>query len=288
MQDKEPLEFEELAEYLEQPQATAHAQIRRRLLTSPLSRQRADLAWRIRQTLRENPQSVLGEVTDEAALTAEMRTQLQSLRAGELDAGHAASLRARLHADSRLMREALHCSVAQGVPRKRTARQLLGNWLRQLSHWRVPVWTAAATATALVLAVVLLMPLGGSEDDGLRLAAYRDDATIRFAAKDTLPGLGFFSDAQTETQPFAGVNVQLRGSELIMNWPDVAGAQGYTVQLLVMEAGRQREIATREVAISAATITNLRPLTGQRYVWVISGTTEDQRRFATRGGFVLQ
>ena len=61
-----------------------------------------------------------------------------------------------------------------------------------------------------------------SEDGGLRLAAYRDDPVIRFAAQDTLPGLGFFADAQTETQPFADVSVQLRGDELVMDWPEVS------------------------------------------------------------------
>jgi hypothetical protein len=290
MQDKEPLKFEEIAEYLEQPEAAAHTQYRRRLLASPLSRERADRAWRIQQTLREDPQSVIPEIGDETALTPAMREELQSLRDGTLNEERRASLRERLQADPRLLREALHYSVGEGAPREHAAsvRKPIGAWLAQLSAWRVPAWAAAGTAAALVLAVVLITPSGVSEEGGLRLAAYRDDPVIRFAAQDTLPGLGFFADAQTETQPFADVSVQLRGNELVMDWPEVAGARGYTVQLLVTEQGRQREVAKVETAASSAVIGEIKPVTGRRYVWVISGTAAGQRKFATRGGFVLQ
>jgi hypothetical protein len=60
------------------------------------------------------------------------------------------------------------------------------------------------------------------------------------------------------------------------------------VQLLVTEQGRQREIANVEVSASSAVIGEIQPVTGRRYVWVISGTAAGQGSFATRGGFVLQ
>ena len=290
MQDQEPLTFEEIAEYFEQPDAAAHDQFRRRLLASPLSRKRADLAWRIQQTLREDPQCVAPEIGEEVSLTAALRGELLALRAGTLDAERGARLRSQLQADPRLLREALHYSVAEGTSPEARApgRTPILNRVKQLTGWRVPVWAAAAAIVVLVLAVVLVAPLGVERDDGLRLAAYRDDPVIRFAAQDTLPGLGFFTDAQTETHPFADVDVRLSGSGLVMDWPEVAGAQGYTVQLLVMEQGRQQEIARLEVTSSSAVVDDLRPVSGQRYVWMISGTTVEQRRFATRGGFVLQ
>jgi len=290
MQDEALLEYELIAEYLEQPQAAAHAEYRRRLLTSRFSRRRTDLAWRLQQTLRDDPQSFVPEVGDETALTPALRGELQLLQAGTLDEERSASLRARLQADPRLLREALHYSVVETAPGGRAApvRKPVGAWLAQLFAWRAPVWAAAGTAAVLVLAVALIRLPGIGADGGLRLAAYRDDPVIRFAAQDSLPGLGFFADAQTEAQPFADVRVQLRGSDLVMDWPDVAGARGYTVQLLVTEQGRQREIAKVDVAASSAVIDDIQPVTGRRYVWVISGTSAGQRTFATRGGFVLQ
>lgn len=286
MQDEEPLEFETLVEYLEQPEAVAHAQTRRRLLASAESRRRADLAARVQHTLREQPQCIVDESADDVSLTAELREQLQSLRAGRLDAESSARLRSRLQSDPRLLREALHASVAEAAIRAPAAsdRHSPTEWVRRLLDWRVPAWAAAAAV--LVLAVTLVAPFDRGERDGLRLAAYRDDATIRFAGKDTLPGVGFFAGAASDTRPFADVDLQLSGRELRMDWPDVVGARSYTVQLLVVESGKQREVAVREVDASEATLT-LQPVTGQRYVWMISGTT-DQHRFATRGGFVLQ
>lgn len=290
MKQQDPLDFEEVAEYLEQPEAVAHAGFRRRLLESRLSRRRVDLAWRVRNTLRGDPQCVMHEGLGESALTPALRRELELLAAGQLDSERRAGLHERLQADPDLLREALHFSLAErGTPGPAAALQRRpGRWLERMFTWRVPAWAAAATAVVLVLAVLVLAPHGVPGDRGVQIAGYRDDPVIRFAGEDALPGLGFFADAQTETQPFGDVQVRLKGEGLAMSWPQVPGASGYTVRLFVVEQSSQREIAKVDVTTNSAVLEPVALDAERRYVWVISGATDGKRKFATRGGFVLR
>ncbi len=290
MKEPDPLDFEEVAEYLEQPEAVAHAGFRRRLLESRLSRRRVDLAWRVRNTLRSDPQCVMREGHGESALTPALRRELQLLAAGQLDSERRASLHERLQADPDLLREALHFSFAErGKPEPAAREQRRFElWLERLLAWRVPAWAAAATAAVLMLAVLVLAPYGVPDDRGLQIAGYRDDPVIRFAGEDALPGLGFFADAQTETRPFGNVQVRLQDEGLAMSWPQVPGASGYTVRLFVVEQSSQREVAKVDVATNSAVLESVALQAARRYVWVISGATDSKRKFATRGGFVLR
>ena len=169
MKPQKPLEFEEIAEYLEQPEAPGNADIRRRLLESEVSRRRTDLTTRVQTLLREDPQSVVSQTGDDSSLTAELRTELEALRTGQLDDKQSARLRRRLHDDPSLLREALHYTFTQNATgRVDDSGQPWRTWVAQAFAWRVPVW-AAAGATALL---VLGPQAGFSLADELQLPAY--------------------------------------------------------------------------------------------------------------------
>jgi hypothetical protein len=165
------------------------------------------------------------------------------------------------------------------------------HWLRNLLAWRPQAWLVLPVTAAAVfaLAVVVLPSLEIHATNEPLIAAYQDDAGVRFEqAAEAAPGLGFFHGATETTAPFGGMRFDYRpASGLTMSWEPIAGARDYTVQVALVEPQGKRVVAERNTTQPAAEFEQLNVEAGRRYQWTLSGTTAEGARFHTSGGFVL-
>ncbi len=171
-----------------------------------------------------------------------------------------------------------------------------GHWLNSLWQWfNTPstTWITASVTAGITMAVVLVVLQAelapNSERAGLNLAAYQDDATIYFTATDrAMPGIGFFNTAGLKQQPYAHPEISLLNqNELRLQWPSVARAQLYRLQVYRFDQGERQLLHELQTESNNASIKLAEaPVTG-RYEWVLSGATGDQQSFSTRGGFVI-
>jgi hypothetical protein len=153
---------------------------------------------------------------------------------------------------------------------------------------RVPLWTAMPTAALVagVLAVFLIFPYK-SQQSRLEIARYRDNPVIQFRSPHQGPGLGFFHTPPAGVAPFEEVTVSLAGAgRLEIVWPPVPQATAYRLQLSRFEAGAAIPVGDHQTARTRVAFEGLEIVPGQRYVWVLSGKTTDNKMFQAQGGFV--
>jgi hypothetical protein len=145
--------------------------------------------------------------------------------------------------------------------------------------------TAALVAGGLALGLLFFHP---SPKGGLEIARYRDLPVIQFTSPLQGPGVGFFHTAPASVAPFDDVAVSLEGpGRLSIAWPPVSQATGYRIQLSRIEAGDAVLLKASETPDPRVVFEGLEFVPGQRYVWMLSGTTTDQTRFQAQGGFVF-
>ncbi len=154
---------------------------------------------------------------------------------------------------------------------------------------RIPLWTAIP-AGALVAGgmATCLFIFFASPVEHLQIAHYRDSPEIRFSSPHEGPGLGFFHTIPARRAPFQDVRVSLDGEGIVrITWPNVPLAEFYRIQVVRYANGapiKVREVTTTETRVN---LEGLEILPGQRYVWMLSGSTTDKSAFHAEGGFVF-
>lgn len=218
-------------------------------------------------------------------------------------------LKAALHAITH--EQAMSSALATSEPASvaPVADSPLSIWLAKAKQWlnhslpaREPSWvTNGGIAAFLLVGVVMFAGVFNIFSDQHQLAYYQDAPGISFS-NDNIPdvGVGFFAAANSMKEPFAGITVtDYDGDEIQLEWPSVEGAKFYTIEIVKIRSGVSSVVAKKQLsgdklvgttdAIQTAELSWQTPMTEfeGRYEWVLSGQTEDQRRFAAQGGFVI-
>lgn len=223
----------------------------------------------------------------------------ERLRAEELMANDPTALRSALHyaTHSRAMQRQLDLAVDSGVtaamdrPGRESNQWSLWHWIRSLFNWSPPAWIAVPVTAVLVLVVTLMVnpvPHSGPPP-ALTIASYRDNPVIRFSDINAItPGVGFFSNAKQTVRPYANIYVTISEADrLTIKWPAIESVSDYTMDLYLIIDGKKSSVAKLNTRQTVAVFEQHDVVSGHRYEWNLFGTTNDGKRFAAMGGFVV-
>lgn len=120
------------------------------------------------------------------------------------------------------------------------------------------------------------------------LIAYQDNPVIQFKREQSLPGIGFFSDANKTVKPYGRIRAGITdNSDIHLSWPSVDNAMSYTMHLKVFVRGQQLSVGKVSTTTTQASFKRVANDSGQRYVWRLNGKTANGKLFSTKGGFVI-
>lgn len=275
-----------ILEYLKAPDAVDQGDLRLHLAGCHACRRRADLVAMLRDR---------GHCLDSG--TDQVDPRVADLVGGNLAAGEAESLRREIKQDPAALRAALHYAsharamreIAEPASGDRIGSKWLKSLLRGLS-FEAPLWQVApALAVVMTVAVLVFNQFDPERNtQAMRIVAFQDNPVLQFSSHETQPGIGFFSQADADSRPFAGMTIELQADDrLRLSWPEIPGASDYNLKLQVFRDGQTHLLARRQLKSTATEIQLDEPLTQHRYEWVLSGNTVDQGSFQVNGGFVI-
>lgn len=171
-----------------------------------------------------------------------------------------------------------------------------GNWMETISEWfrwQTSTWaTVSLTAVVtLTLTIMMIQPQGIAPNDieGVSIASYQDNNSIRFLSRNQLPGIGFFNAARQSTRPFENMQIKSKDNQTLeMTWKPVELATSYELSLFKISGGKKILLETFKAATTRADYSLAAEDYNQRFEWVLTGFTSDDQTFITEGGFVVQ
>ncbi len=218
------------------------------------------------------------------------------------------AMKAALHYQSHVDSMGAHLSrkVSRKVSRKQGAHQAehstrhtqgtfftdLWSYASQFFSIRLPVVYTITATVALFIAVFFLTLSPALQRNQTVIAAYQDNPTIQFTAKNKLPGVGFFSQSGNTSKPFEDIRVELVAMNTVkISWPEVDGAELYKMRIQVFNQGKKTLLKESSTQTNHTTF----QMEGEpqlinhnrRYEWVLYGNTADDRMFYASGGFVI-
>ena len=290
-------QLEQLLDYLENPKATEHTELRRHIAGCAQCRKQITGLNTLTETLSiavanvkmtEVPNKLIEDFVD-GKLKDPQRHEAQAKINQNKDA-----LKAALHyaTHSSAMRSAEKATQTHAT--SSTANTQTGLFQR-LFAWRppalttIPLTAAAAFALAITLLPVMVPLLDKQDDTTLAVAAFQDHAVLTLQAPEAdTPGMGFFNTAQQREAPFAGMQMQYDPqSGVTMHWPAVEAAKNYHLQLSVITNKGKQFLAETNSQLPQAYFKNLTLEAGRHYQWVLTGATESGLSFRTDGGFAV-
>jgi len=153
-----------------------------------------------------------------------------------------------------------------------------------------PAWVmvpATGFATVLMLMVINLQFQIEQNQDSNKIASYQDNAVIQFSARNTQPGIGFFSNARKNTKPFDNVTVSISGDgTLEIYWPPVENSLSYSILIKKIENEKTTAIAQQLLSVNRVKFKNIQLEKNRRYQWILTGKTVDNNSFYATGGFI--
>ena len=298
MNTKHP-ESEDLNDYLQQPQAQQFSALRLHLASCGECRTQLEVLSSLRQnypllqtvSIDEIQQQEIEDVVNGAGdVSTDNNSALEKIK------NNSATLKAALHfaSHSAAMSEVIQSEAQQHAdqPQKISVESGLKSLLTRLFEYQSPVWIPASISAALVMALaVLIIPLVDSPDKVLAdqsIVQYQDNPQIHFRSQDALPGIGFFSRAEEESQPYDGLRVSyIRPGIISLTWPKVDNAKQYKLRLQVIAQGKKNTLAEISTELNQTEIKLNVADINHRYEWTLSGSTRDGKTFITTGGFVI-
>lgn len=168
--------------------------------------------------------------------------------------------------------------------------------LSKFSNWisaPAPVWAGLATAAIVSIVATTLLVNNPAIDipqaDSTTLVSYQDDRNMRFFPKQTVPGIGFFNQANHYSKAFSDVEITLNDDgQVNLQWQTIEDATEYQLELYRFEQGAKTlegKLATTEP--HAAFNLQLESF-NQRFEWTLTGRTAKQEAFIVSGGFIIQ
>lgn len=268
-------------------------------------------ACRDQVTIITTLQNQWSQLSHQSSLTEDQQQMICDYLDGLLQTDEAEKAKVLINNQPDAMKAALHYqshvdSMAAQLSRKQGTHQAdhstrhaqgtfftnLLSYASQFFSIRLPmVYTITATV-ALFTAVFFLALSPALQRNQTVIAAYQDNPTIQFTAKNKLPGIGFFSQSGNTSKPFEDIRIELVSMNTVkISWPEVDGAELYKMRIQVFNQGK------KTVLIESATQTNQATFQmegepqlinhNRRYEWVLYGNTTDDRMFYASGGFVI-
>lgn len=273
------------------PDNARYAEVARHLAACQSCEAEVDRTRRVVVGLQQTTQlSSLARAGSEGHLNAEDVARY----VGAPQAEHAARWRAHLSGCNDCMRavmmyrtrrlEAKAPTGAGHHANTQTTPQTQGTlaWLRR----PIPLWSALpAPLAAGVLMAFGMIALIDRPSQSVIIANYQDDPRVIFSSAPNI-GHGFFSASDEDAKPYGGMSIGLDGAELRLSWPPVAGATTYDLRIIHHESQGETLVSQLTTQTPMATVRLPQIHAGKRYEWILSGTTEEAKRFVARGGFV--
>jgi len=155
-----------------------------------------------------------------------------------------------------------------------------------------PVWVSVPVTAALVFSITLMFTPVSNKTE-MTIVAYQDNPVIVFETlldntNQVPPGIGFFSAAKHQSEPFNSISIALTDNSILhLKWSPIRNAISYIINLYLID-GADRKLIGEVSAKTAEAVfskSNLQP--GRRYEWLITGKTKTNLSFQTQGGFVV-
>lgn len=169
-------------------------------------------------------------------------------------------------------------------------------WFGVINEWLVmqtSTWATMGVTAVVTLSITVFLLQQHSFDsnatDNISIASYQDNDVIRFFPRDQLPGIGFFNGAMQSSQSYQNLQISSDQHQMLkLSWKPVESASTYEFILYRFSRGEKKLLETFK---TRETFTHFQLGTAdynQRFEWVLSGHTSDDRTFVTSGGFIVQ
>jgi len=300
---------EQLSDYLQEPAADRFSDIRLHLMQCHVCRSQASLISEIRNNLeniRAEQDANMSEQDSELAELIANQT-IEQYVDDSLDPKTAVQVRKTIENNPRALKMALHyashsasMSRQEDVGLRSTSRDVvtqsgstqqqgIAGMFRQWISARIPLWmTVPVAAVAAGIFAVVILPQTTQFAQGPTVVAYQDNPTIQFRRMEPTPGIGFFANADKIVKPYQSATARVMDKDkLELVWPEVEGAVSYTLHVKIHRMGEYVSVDKITTKQNQAQFTRLQQDAGQRYVWSLSGKTQDGAMFSTKGGFVI-
>lgn len=214
----------------------------------------------------------------------------------ELAAPEKEALMVEIKNDPVMLKSALHSLsqqtdkselILQNKPQLSLSEEEHSGWLKNLiSSWLAIPLTAFAT---LMITILVFQIFGIAEqNNGISIASYQDNKTIRFLSQTKMPGIGFFSSARQQSEPFENLSISLSDrNELKLGWNPVKHAKDYNLSISRYSDGAKTTLKKMSTSQTHTTIPLTEPDFNRRLEWTLSGDTTQGKTFITSGGFVI-
>jgi len=166
-------------------------------------------------------------------------------------------------------------------------------WLGRLTEWfqwQTTTWTTVAVSTvmAVTLTALVLQGRNSATAPSITVASYQDNKIVRFLPKNDLPGIGFFTAANVTSKPFQSMQITYSDQQnLQLNWEPIKNVSEYDLSIYEFSQGEKKLQNKLSVSQTQASINLSHENYNQRFEWVLSGITNDDKSFITTGGFII-
>lgn len=226
------------------------------------------------QTIDEQQAELISRYLDGTASNHDIQQTEQLL------ASDASALKSALHYVSH--KSAADRDMSQAITQHSAFS--LKRYLGQLFMLQTPAWITAPVAAGFI--GLLSYNLIQHDPSEYQIASYQDNPVVTFTMPT--PGIGFFTEAGSQQQPYAGMTVKLTDEQQFeLNWPAIDNALAYYLKIHVLYQGKKLLIADIMTDQPAALIQTGLDHIDHRYEWSLMGETRDNQRFRATGGFVI-
>ncbi len=157
----------------------------------------------------------------------------------------------------------------------------------QFPAWLMVPVTGIASVVLVLALNTQMTPQLANQDPTTKIATYQDNAVIQYSGKNSLPGIGFFSNAFTKVKPFTNVKIEMVDkSTLKFDWPKIENAVSYSMTLQKIDKGQNVIVAELTGTNNTVKFNNFKLEKHLRYQWVLTGKTTTNETFYSSGGFV--
>ncbi len=179
-------------------------------------------------------------------------------------------------------------SVSKSINTPQVNKVSITSLIKRFLTQPIPAWIMLpASGFASVLLFLILNSQFQTNDSGVKIASYQDNAVLQFSTKNQQPGIGFFSNARKKTIAFENVVVSINDkAALHIHWPAINAALSYTIIIKKIDFNQTVVIAEQTVSTNNVIFDDIPLFNNRRYQWVLTGDTSDSESFYASGGFV--
>jgi len=160
--------------------------------------------------------------------------------------------------------------------------------LISLFSYQTPAWLSVPVSAALIALLGFNLFAPDKTQQPYTIASYQDNAIIQFRSKDNLPGIGFFSQTESSSESYKGIDITVtQDNQFKFVWPAIANATKYNLRLQVFDQGKKSVIGNISTSQASAIISPKLNDLFHRYEWVLTGDTSENQTFMANGGFVI-